>query len=107
MFFTRHLRAIWGEEPPSLVRSGLYRYSRNPMYVGVLAAIFGQAIIFGSGAVALYGLLMIVFFHLIVTLVEEPHLRRRDPQAFARYAAEVPRWIGFEPRRRGSSLAKG
>jgi protein-S-isoprenylcysteine O-methyltransferase Ste14 len=106
IFFTRHLRAIWGEEPRSLVRSGLYRYSRNPMYFGVLAAIFGQAIVFGSGSVALYGLCLTLFFHLIVTLVEEPHLRSRDPEAFARYAAEVPRWFGFKKSQR-SFPAKG
>jgi protein-S-isoprenylcysteine O-methyltransferase Ste14 len=95
IFFTRALRALWGEEPPSLVRGGLYRYTRNPMYVGVVAAIFGQAIVFRSFAVALYGLALFVFFHGVVTLVEEPHLRARDPEAFRKFASEVPRWIGF------------
>src|SRR3974377_1461045 len=43
-FFSLGLRLIWGEEPPTLVRGGLYRCSRNPMYLGVVAVITGQAI---------------------------------------------------------------
>ena len=50
IFFTRPLRFLIGEEPGSLVSQGLYRFSRNPMYVGVLLVVFGQAIIFGSRA---------------------------------------------------------
>jgi protein-S-isoprenylcysteine O-methyltransferase Ste14 len=95
IFFTRPLRAIWGTEPPSLVRQGLYRYTRNPMYAGVVAVILGQAIVFRSLNVAFYGLAMFVLFHLTVTLIEEPHLRARDPEAFARFTADVPRWFGW------------
>jgi protein-S-isoprenylcysteine O-methyltransferase Ste14 len=76
----------------------LYRYSRNPMYTGVVAAIFGQAMLFASAAVALYGAAMFAFFHAIVSLMEEPHLRRRDPEKFAQFEKEVPRWVGM-PRR--------
>jgi protein-S-isoprenylcysteine O-methyltransferase Ste14 len=98
IFFTRGLRFLWGEEPASLVRSGVYRYSRNPMYAGVVAVILGQAVLFASSGVAIYGAAMFAFFHAIVTLVEEPHLRRRDPDKFAQFEKEVPRWIGM-PRR--------
>ena len=95
IFFTRPLRALLGEEPETLVRSGLYRCSRNPMYVGVLAVVFGQAILYASASVAAYGVAMFAFFHLVVALIEEPHLRRRDAGSFDRYRAEVPRWIGL------------
>src|SRR5436305_15088905 len=54
-FFLRHLQAAIGSEPPKVVRDGLYRYSRNPMYVGVVVLIFGQAILFKSRNVAIYG----------------------------------------------------
>jgi protein-S-isoprenylcysteine O-methyltransferase Ste14 len=94
IFFTRGLRFLWGEEPGSLVRGGVYRYSRNPMYVGVVTVIFGQAVLFRSAAVAVYGAAMFGLFHGVVTLVEEPHLRRRDPEKFARFEKEVPRWLG-------------
>jgi protein-S-isoprenylcysteine O-methyltransferase Ste14 len=94
IFFTRSLRFLWGEEPRSLVRTGVYRHSRNPMYAGVVAVILGQAMLFASIRVAIYGITMFAFFLGVVTLVEEPHLRRRDPEKFARFEKEVPRWIG-------------
>ncbi len=100
IFFTRPLRALWGEEPPALVRVGLYRYSRNPMYLSVLAVIFGQALLFASPAIALYGLGALVFFHLIVTFVEEPHLRARDRASFERYCQSAPRWLGLGSKQR-------
>jgi protein-S-isoprenylcysteine O-methyltransferase Ste14 len=97
-FFLRGLRFLWGEEPGSLVSAGVYRYSRNPMYAGVVAAIFGQALLFASARIALYGAALFAFFHIVVKFVEEPHLRRRDPEKFARFEKEVPRWIGFWSR---------
>jgi protein-S-isoprenylcysteine O-methyltransferase Ste14 len=99
IFFTRHLRSVLREEPGVLVRRDLYKFTRNPMYLGVLAVIFGQAIVFGSVGVALYGVLAFVFFHAVVTLFEEPHLKSRDRVAFEDYCRSVPRWLGL-PRSR-------
>ncbi len=95
IFFTRPLRHIWGEEPNRLVRRRLYRYSRNPMYVGVVLSALGIAAVHASRAGALYACALFLTFHLVVILIEEPHLRTRDGQAFADYAARVPRWIGL------------
>src|SRR5262245_56157098 len=75
IFFTRAIRAIIGEEPRKLVQGWLYGTTRNPMYVGVVTAIFGQAIVFASRPIAIYGAILWMFFHMIVVLVEEPHLR--------------------------------
>jgi len=94
IFFTRSLRAVWGEEPRRLVRASLYRYSRNPMYLSVLTIIFGQACIFASRAITIYGFAAFVLFHAIVVFVEEPHLRRRDPAAFEQMVNHTPRWLG-------------
>jgi protein-S-isoprenylcysteine O-methyltransferase Ste14 len=90
IFFTRPLRAVIGEEPTSLVRAGVYRFSRNPMYVGVLAAIFGQAIVFASRTMLIYGILTGIAFHLVVVLAEEPHLRSKQGAAYAEYCRKVP-----------------
>jgi len=94
IFFTRPVRLILGEEPASLVRAGLYRFSRNPMYLGVTLAIFGQAIVFASAAIARYGVIAIVCFHLVVVLLEEPHLRAKKGAAYDEYCRHVPRWFG-------------
>lgn len=95
IFFTRHLRFLIGEEPHALVSTGLYRFSRNPMYVGVLLAVFGQAILLGSLRLTVYGLFLLVCFHAVVVLVEEPHLIKQSGESYEQYCREVPRWIGF------------
>ena len=46
----------------TLVVSGFYRFVRNPMYVAVAALIFGQAILFASWVVALYGIVIAIAF---------------------------------------------
>ena len=81
-----------------LVAGGLYRYVRNPMYVGVLTAISGWAVWFGSGAVAIYGAGIFVLVHLFVIGYEEPTLRRTFGESYERYCRDVPRWI---PRLKG------
>lgn len=98
IFFTRHLRFLIGQEPTVVVRQGIYRISRNPMYVGVLTAVFGQAILYRSRAVAIYGLCLWVCFHLVVVLLEEPHLRATRGEEYKRYCRQSPRWIGWGRR---------
>jgi protein-S-isoprenylcysteine O-methyltransferase Ste14 len=98
VFFTRFLRRVWGEEPQRIVRSRLYRYSRNPMYLGIVTAAAGIAVVHASRPAAQYAIGLFLVFHLVVFFLEEPHLKARDARAFADYAARVPRWIGHPKR---------
>ena len=81
------------DAPKKLVRRGLYRYSRNPMYVGVLAVIFGWAVLYRSAAVARYGLAVALCFYSFVVFFEEHILRKRFGTDYEQYCAEVPRWL--------------
>lgn len=83
------------DPPKHLVVRGLYRYSRNPMYVGVVAAIFGWALSFGAQSIAMYGLSVGTFFHLWVVLYEEPHLRQVFGSSYEEYCQQVSRWLSF------------
>jgi protein-S-isoprenylcysteine O-methyltransferase Ste14 len=89
IFFTRHLKFAIGEEPGRLVDGGLYRRSRNPMYLGVVLAVLGQAILFRSIEVAEYGFALWLMFHLVVVLLEEPHRRRERGAAYEEYCRQV------------------
>jgi protein-S-isoprenylcysteine O-methyltransferase Ste14 len=75
-----------------LVVSGLYRYVRNPMYVGVLSVIVGQALILGSILLLEYAALIWLGFFAFVVLYEEPSLQRRFGKSYESYRANVPRW---------------
>ena len=83
------------DAPKKLVRRGLYRYSRNPMYVGVLTVILGWAVRYQSLAVAMYGLVVALCFYSFVVFFEEPILRKRFGSEYEQYCAEVPRWVSL------------
>jgi protein-S-isoprenylcysteine O-methyltransferase Ste14 len=84
--------------PVRLVVVGLYRFSRNPMYVAVVMILCGWAVAFDSGAIWAYTVCVAVAFHARVVLNEEPFLARVHGAAWDAYRARVPRWLGrFAP----------
>jgi protein-S-isoprenylcysteine O-methyltransferase Ste14 len=93
VFFTRPLRFLIGSEPSEVVRRGPYRFSRNPMYVAVVTAILGQALVYRSTSVLWYGIAVAVVFQLVVVLIEEPHLRAARGEDYKRYCTAVRRWL--------------
>ena len=79
--------------PRRLVVVGLYRYSRNPMYVAASLILLGWAASFWSLALLVYGVAWMAWFHLRVVFGEEPWLARLHGEAYERYRAAVPRWL--------------
>lgn len=82
------------DPPRELVARGLYRWSRNPMYVGVVLAVLGQAALAASAGVLAYAAVLALGFHLRVLMYEEPVLRKTFGDAYDGYVARVPRWFG-------------
>jgi protein-S-isoprenylcysteine O-methyltransferase Ste14 len=79
--------------PVNLVVTGLYRHVRNPMYVGLLSIIFGQALLLGNGWLLLYGAVFWLACHAFVVVYEEPRLERSFGAHYEAFRANVPRWI--------------
>jgi len=79
--------------PKNLVVNGLYRFVRNPMYVGVFLLIVSRAIFFWSLPIVLYLLFVMVCVNLFIHLYEEPHLRTIFGEQYLEYCRRVPRWI--------------
>lgn len=77
----------------NLVVTGLYRFVRNPMYLAVIAAILGQALLFGKTSLLLYAVAVWAACHLFVTVYEEPTLESSFGSEYARFCQHVPRWI--------------
>ena len=81
------------DQSSALVTSGLYRYSRNPMYLGYALALLGWVICRGNP----FGLVAVAFFIGYVTLFqilpEERHLSARFPAEYPAYKRAVRRWV--------------
>ena len=79
--------------PQKLVVTGLYRYVRNPIYIAVVAVIFGQALLFGDWRLIWYGALLWLVFHVAVVMYEEPTLKETFGTEYESFRTNVPRWI--------------
>jgi protein-S-isoprenylcysteine O-methyltransferase Ste14 len=81
------------DPPKELVVRGLYRYVRNPMYVGILSILLGEALLFSSRRLLVYTVIVFTLFFLFVTIYEEPHLKKKFGEPYRRYCNSVPRWL--------------
>ncbi len=79
--------------PQRLVVRGLYRYTRNPMYLGVISVVLGWTILYRSPALLFYLLTIWAFFHVFIVLYEERHLRREFGAEYEAYCQRVGRWL--------------
>jgi len=87
------------DPPKELVVRGLYRWLRNPMYVGVTSILVGEAWLFASPRLMAYAAVVPMIFHLTVVLYEEPTLRGQFGEVYERYCLTVPRWVPRRQRR--------
>lgn len=93
-FYTEGKGTLAPWHPPQrLVTGGLYRYSRNPMYAGVLLIVGGWALGAGSSALALYAAFLLAAFHLRVRYYEEPVLARLFGEDWEAYRKQTRRWF--------------
>jgi protein-S-isoprenylcysteine O-methyltransferase Ste14 len=86
------------DPPRRLVVAGPYRWVRNPMYLGFLLVLIGEAILVGSATpliLAGIGAALVVPF---VMFYEEPHLRGLFGGDYEAYCRQVRRWLpGLRP----------
>jgi protein-S-isoprenylcysteine O-methyltransferase Ste14 len=77
----------------SLLTGGIYRITRNPMYLGMAAMLVGVAVLFDSYAFLAGAVAMFLYFNFYAIPREETYLTRTFGQAFTAYCARVRRWI--------------
>jgi protein-S-isoprenylcysteine O-methyltransferase Ste14 len=86
------------DPPKELVVRGLYRYVRNPMYVGVLSVLLGEALFFASRTLLQYSVIVFGFFYLFVVIFEEPVLQSKFGESYQKYRQNVPRFLPWRIR---------
>src|SRR6266545_664355 len=85
------------DAPRRFVAAGPYRWVRNPIYIGALLVLFGEAWLCLSVSLLLYAVGVALGCHLFVVLYEEPTLRRRFGAEYEQYRSKVGRWIPHPP----------
>ena len=77
----------------TIIISGVYRFTRNPMYLGMSLISLGIAMLAGSYAMVGTALLASVIIDRLVIVREEYYLEKRFGQSYADYKRQVRRWI--------------
>ncbi|NJN61634.1 MAG: isoprenylcysteine carboxylmethyltransferase family protein [Coleofasciculaceae cyanobacterium RL_1_1] len=81
------------QEASSLVMTGIYRWSRNPMYVGLGFVLLGWACWLANGVAFLMLPLFVLSINRLQIVPEERHLQAKFGDEFADYSTKVRRWI--------------
>lgn len=81
------------DAPRRLVVRGPYRYTRNPMYLGVIIFVLGWAALFVSAALLGYAALVSLVCHFFVVIYEEPKLHDLFGAEYDNYRSQVGRWL--------------
>jgi protein-S-isoprenylcysteine O-methyltransferase Ste14 len=80
------------EAASSLVTSGIYRYTRNPMYLGLLFALLAVVVLLGNVLTLLLLPAFILYMNHFQIVPEEEALRARFGEEFSAYQSRVRRW---------------
>ena len=93
IFWSRRTTRVPGEKSSTLVTWGPYRFTRNPMYVGLTAAYLGEAGILHQVIPVILLPLVIVYLNRFVIPIEEERLRAVFGHEYERYAGRIRRWL--------------
>ncbi len=77
----------------ALVTSGVYRFTRNPMYLGMAIVLLGCAMTVGAATAFLVPPLFMLIIEFRYIRPEEDMLRGLFPQEFPAYCQRVRRWV--------------
>ena len=93
LFRRARTTTVPGKASASLVTSGPYRFTRNPMYVALSLAYLGEAGLLKQVWPVIFLPLVLAYLNWVVIPVEEARLREVFGERYDRYRASVRRWL--------------
>ena len=99
LFRRRPIQQPLGRSEP-LVVAGLQRYTRNPLYFGVIVMTFGWALAGGYTFVLVAAFILLLWFRVVLIPFEEKELLALFGEQYRRYKDQVPMLIPFTKKRR-------
>ena len=92
----------------TLVTNGPFRWTRNPMYLGMVLLAAGAAFVSGVTLNLLWAAAFAIWLHVSFILPEEAFMTGAAGVAYLQYAVRVPRWVGLPgPAISGAQLLPG
>lgn len=82
------------EQPDLLVTEGIYGFTRNPMYLGMVLIAAGVALVSGTLSACLLGAAFALAVRYWYIAYEEAEMRRRFGNRYEEYRRNVGRWFG-------------
>lgn len=82
--------------PKKFVAAGPYTFSRNPMYVGMLVVMVGEALLLQTPWMLAFTVLIFIIFYFYVKFEEEPRMTQRFGASYQDYMIKVPRWLSLK-----------
>lgn len=95
LFATRRANFLPHRAATSLITTGPFKLSRNPIYLGNTLALLGAGILFNSLWLVTAAIVAAVAVHFLAILREEKHLAAKFGTEWQNYAARTPRWLFF------------
>jgi protein-S-isoprenylcysteine O-methyltransferase Ste14 len=81
------------ETPDRLITTGLFRYSRNPLYLGMVIALIGVVITLRSLSSLVSPIIFVLIINFLIIPVEENNLEEAFGDKYLVYKKETRRWI--------------
>ncbi|MDZ7783351.1 MAG: isoprenylcysteine carboxylmethyltransferase family protein [Halioglobus sp.] len=81
------------EQSAKLVVRGVYRFSRNPMYLGFLLVLVAWGLFLGSTFSLLFLPAFILYMNYFQIVPEERFMREKFGESYDQYSSQVRRWI--------------
>lgn len=93
IFYKNRLKVIVLKPQHTLVKVGPYKFSRNPLYIGIVSIVFGIALVFGSPSSIIFSFLVFIGWDVYVRFHEEKTLEKRFGERYFQYKRQVARWL--------------
>lgn len=81
------------EPPKELVIQGIYKYTRNPIFIAYILIWYGLFFILGHLLLLFSAIVLMFIIHLGVVFYEEKSLMKRFGESYKDYCKKVPRWL--------------
>ena len=92
-FYNHSIAVLRLKAQKSLVITGPYKISRNPLYIGLVANFAGAVLIVGSLSGLALAVLQFIFWDLWIKFFEERNLEKNLGEPYKNYKKTVPRWF--------------